>query len=120
MTRILIVDDDRLVREGTQAFLESHGYDAICASDGKEALERHRHEPADVMLIDIFMPTQGGFETIMSLRHSIPVIAMSGVGTQRFDPLSFAQSIGANKTLSKPFAPNELLQALRDVLPVAS
>ena len=116
MTKILIVDDDPMVRESTKAYLETQGFTIICAKDGDEALSIFKDEDADMALIDIFMPNRGGFETIMSMHQNIPIIAMSGVSSHRFEPLSFAESLGARSTLSKPFHPKELMKAIQDIL----
>lgn len=116
MTTILIVDDDPMVLESTKTYLEAQGYNIICATDGNEALVKYNEETADIALIDIFMPNRGGFEIIMSMQHNIPIIAMSGISSHRFEPLSFAQSLGARSTLSKPFHPKELLKMIEDIL----
>lgn len=116
MTKILIVDDDPMVLESTKIYLESKGYETVCAKDGDEALQIYKKEQADMALIDIFMPNRGGFETIMSMRNNIPIIAMSGVASHRFEPLSFAESIGARATLTKPFEPRKLLEEIEKII----
>jgi DNA-binding response OmpR family regulator len=116
MTTILIVDDDRMVLESTQVYLETQGFSTLCAKDGNEALDLFNKHSADLALIDIFMPNKGGFETIMSMHKNVPIIAMSGVSSHRFEPLSFAQSLGATSTLSKPFHPKDLLDAITEIL----
>jgi len=116
MTTILIVDDDPMVLESTKAYLETQGFLTLCAKDGDEALEKFSSQSADLALIDIFMPNRGGFETIMSMHKDIPIIAMSGVSSHRFEPLSFAESLGAKSTLSKPFHPRELMDAIAEIL----
>lgn len=120
MKTILIVDDDPLVRESTRLYLETNGYKAICAKNGEEAIQKHHENAADAALIDIFMPKRGGLETIMTMHESIPVIAMSGVSSHRFEPLEFAVSIGAKCALTKPFEPEELLEVLERILPAAA
>ncbi|SCA55843.1 Two-component response regulator (fragment) [Candidatus Terasakiella magnetica] len=116
MKTILIVDDDPMVLESTKTYLELKGFNTICAQDGDEALKKVETANVDLALIDIFMPKRGGFETIMALHGSIPVIAMSGVSSHRFEPLEFAQSIGAERTLSKPFLPDTLLEIINELL----
>ncbi|MDV7338208.1 response regulator [Terasakiella sp. A23] len=115
MTSILIVDDDTMVLESMKAFLETQDYTILCARDGNQALDIIQKEVIDIALIDIFMPNKGGFETITSVNKSIPIIAMSGVSSHRFEPLSFAESLGARASLTKPFHPNELLQAIQEI-----
>jgi DNA-binding response OmpR family regulator len=116
MTKVLVVDDDQLVLDSTQSFLEAQGYHVVCAQDGEEALTKFDEDPADIALIDIFMPKQGGFNAIMSMQNHIPIIAMSGVSAHQFEPLNFAESLGATASLSKPFQPSELLDTITAIL----
>jgi len=118
MKTILIVDDDQLVLEGTQTYLETKGFATLCAKDGDEALQTVRDHHVDLAVIDIFMPNKGGFETITTLQNNLPIIAMSGVSAERFHPLEFAESLGARASLTKPFYPNDLLSAIHDLLEV--
>jgi len=116
MPTILIVDDDPMILESTKAYLETQGFCVICAKDGNQALEKFKTKPADIALIDIFMPNKGGFTTIMSMHTDIPIIAMTGSSAHRFEPLAFAESLGAKATLSKPFHPIELMDAINQIL----
>jgi len=120
MTIILIVDDDPMVLESTKAYLETQNFKVVCAKDGNEALDIYKTERADLALVDIFMPNRGGFETIMSMQHDIPIIAMTGVSSHHFEPLNFAESLGAHATLSKPFHPKELMDTIQEVLDILS
>ncbi|NVK19017.1 MAG: response regulator [Methylocystaceae bacterium] len=120
MKTILIVDDDQLVLEGTQTYLETKGFTTLGAKDGVEALQTIKDNHVDLAVIDIFMPNKGGFETISSLKNDLPIIAMSGVSAHRFEPLEFAESLGAQASLTKPFYPHDLLSAIRDLLEVES
>lgn len=116
MTTILIVDDDSMVLESTQAYLETQNFDILCAKNGNEARAKLKSESIDLALIDLFMPSCGGLEIIKTMHKDVPIIAMSGMNTQGFEALSFAQSLGAHQTLSKPFHPKELLEAIQVVL----
>jgi len=62
MPRVLIVDDDEGVRRLLRLFLETYGYDTLCAADGAEALEQMRTNLPCVVLLDIKMPVMDGFE----------------------------------------------------------
>ena len=79
---------------------------------------------ADLVLVDIFMPEMDGFEVIRALRTQVPlppIVAMSGGGPTRLgDVLAIAATLGATRTLRKPFTSRELVDALRDVLGEAS
>jgi CheY-like chemotaxis protein len=116
MTRILIVDDDADMRLTLKLALELAGYQVAEAANGRDALERQRAAPADVVITDIFMPESDGFEAIDGLRRQFPatkVIVMSG-GAQltRRDYLPDAELAGADATLQKPFDIDELLKTL--------
>jgi DNA-binding response OmpR family regulator len=114
--RVLVVDDDPLMREILRCHLTAAGFDCIGAKDGDTALFRMRKEPVSVVLMDIFMPGKDGLETLMEIRRSspdVPVIIMSGRGEYRgTDLLRFSKKLGANRTLEKPFAGEELVAAV--------
>lgn len=120
MARILVMDDDALVRHSLRAVLEAAGYDVIEAADGKAGLRLHGEQGADLVIVDIFMPEQDGLEVIRTLRTEIPrpkIVAISGGGrTARSDMLTVAAAFGASRTLRKPFEPRELLAVIRDLL----
>jgi DNA-binding response OmpR family regulator len=117
--RVLIVDDDPGVRNFLQMVLEVEGYEVAYASDGNEALAVQRENPAAVIVTDIFMPVAEGIETLVKLREEFPrtsIIVMSGGGARGgADYLALARELGAARTLKKPFAPQELIDAVREV-----
>lgn len=116
MARILIVDDDRLLRDATRAVLEEEGHEVVEADDGVEALRLHLAEQADVVICDLFMPGQDGIETIRELRRDFPalrIIAVSGGGySGAIDVLKMARLIGASEVLSKPYSRTALVAAI--------
>ena len=118
--RVLVVDDDPGVRNFLRMLLELEGYVVVTVGNGNEALEAQRSDPAAIVLTDIFMPEAEGMETIVQLRNEFPqlkIIVMSGGGTYRgVDYLRLAQELGAAKALKKPFAPQDLIDALHEVL----
>ncbi len=116
MVTILIADDDPDVLDSMRMCLESKGYETVCALDGKDAMRKSDEKMVDLALIDIYMPHCGGLETIMKISGEMPVIAMSGVTSPRFEPLEFAESLGASASLEKPFKAQELLDAVDLVL----
>ena len=117
--RVLIVDDDAGVRNFLRMLLELEGYEIATVANGNEALEAQRQDPAAVVLTDIFMPEAEGMETIVQLRKEFPqarIIVMSGGGSYRgTDYLKLARELGASKTLKKPFAPQDLIDAMREI-----
>lgn len=120
MTSILLIEDDELFRDALAIALAEHGYRVIQASDGEEAVKLFRAEPTDLVLTDLVMPRKEGIETIGDLRRIVPrlgIIAMSG-GLAHNAPLylKIAGSLGANRTLKKPFTLPVLFQTILDVL----
>jgi len=120
MARILVVDDDHVLRGALRLVLEAAGYDVIEAADGDAALRVYGDQGADLVLLDLFMPERDGLEVIRALRGASlqpKIVAMSGGGwTGPHDMLRAAAALGAARTLPKPFEPPELLAAIRDVL----
>jgi DNA-binding response OmpR family regulator len=113
---ILIVDDDPLVVGAIQAILERAGYVICTASDGEAALTALSISPCDLVLLDILMPRKEGLETLIELKRRMPdlaVIAMSGsVVRKQNDFLAIAAKFGADAILRKPFASQDLLNAI--------
>lgn len=111
--RILVVDDDDLVRMTMEAALAQAGHEVTLAEDGIDALRLFQADRFDLVITDIIMPGREGIETILELRRisaSVPIIAISGGGrTQNLDFLSAAKALGANHALAKPFTPDALL-----------
>jgi CheY-like chemotaxis protein len=120
MPRILVVEDDVPFREMLRKILERAGYEVQEAQNGHVALELYRQQPSDLIITDLVMPEKEGIETILEFRRlnsAVKIIAISGGG--RMNPavnLAMAQKLGANRTLAKPFAPQELLDAIAEVL----
>lgn len=122
MTRILLIDDDPLLRVTLAAGLSAAGYVVVEAENGVEGVaEARRHRP-DLVVVDIIMPEQDGIETLVRLRASdpdLPVLAIGGGRARAADFLSLATSFGATATLAKPCAPEVLAEAVRRCLAAA-
>jgi CheY-like chemotaxis protein len=120
MPRILLVDDDESFRPMLHETLERFGYEVVVAVNGREALDRYREQPADLVLTDVIMPDKEGLETIREIRRQWPdarIIAMSGGGRTGPDNyLKIARNMGAAEVLSKPFSNRDLLNAIERVL----
>lgn len=120
VARILIMDDDPDIRALLRDFLEEEGYEVDEAPDGREGVRRFREHPADLLIVDIFMPEVEGIETILELRRhdpSLRCIAMTGGGmTNDFACLQHAQQFGAARTFTKPFELDQLLEAVQELL----
>ena len=118
--RVLVVDDEEGARDYLRELLTEAGCDTTTVASGEEAIQRYRCERYSVVIVDIFMPGKDGFETIMEIRRSFPqarLIAITGRAEHDgLDVLGWAKKIGAQKTLHKPFTPDELLYAMAEVL----
>jgi two-component system response regulator MprA len=115
--RILVVDDDRAVRDSLRRSLEFNGYEVALANDGVEALARINGLAPDALIVDVMMPRLDGIETTKALRaagNDLPILVLTArdsVG-DRVDGLD----AGADDYLAKPFALEELLARLRAML----
>jgi len=120
MARILLVDDEEIVRRLFAEVLEIDHHEVTTAGDGNAALAAVAHGTFDLVITDLVMPDREGLETIIAMRHQqpdLPIIAMSGGGRgNAADYLDLAAKLGARKTMAKPFSTQELLDAVREVL----
>lgn len=113
MARILVIDDDILVRMAIKAVLERAGHEVILASDGQAGMREYGSHAVDLVVTDMLMPEQDGIETILALRKTNPfikILAISGgarINSQDFLPV--AEKLGANASLRKPFGPDDLV-----------
>ena len=112
--RILVVDDDRAVRDSLRRSLQFNGYEVEVAADGAEALARVPIARPDAIVMDVMMPRLDGLEATRALRaagNEIPILVLTARDTvgERVDGLD----AGADDYLTKPFALEELLARLR-------
>jgi CheY-like chemotaxis protein len=115
MANILIIDDDEGFRMTLEQFLVASGHFVTSADNGFNAAKLYRESPTDLVLTDLMMP-HGGLKVISVLRSQYPelrVIAMSGASNHRLD---YAVALGANRTLAKPFTPEQLGVAISETL----
>jgi len=112
--RVLIIDDDPLIRSGCRKVLERRGFACTAAEDGRRALECIRRASFDAALLDLKMPGLSGMETLKKLREESPntaVIIISGYAS--IDAAVEAVKAGAFDCLPKPFAPEVLAARVR-------
>jgi DNA-binding NtrC family response regulator len=120
MTKILVIDDDALVRTTLEYLLRDAGYEIATAEDGVRGMAMFRSEQPDLVITDIIMPEQEGIQTINEMRKAKPdakIIAISGsrrIGNPDF--LKMARSLGAMDVVSKPFDADELLTIVENCL----
>ncbi len=114
--KILVVDDTRNVQTLLNDFLNSHDFETLTASDGREALEAVRAAHPDLVLLDIMMPNMDGYQFISHLRRSssIPVIMITA--RQQEADIIRGFELGADDYITKPFRLRELLMRMRAVL----
>jgi len=116
MARVLIIDDEDIVRVTLRQMLEKAGFQVEEAENGVKGLERQRAAPCDLLITDLIMPEKDGVETIIEFRREFPetkIVAISGGGrTKNMDFLKLAEKVGADGVLPKPFRRNELLEVL--------
>ncbi len=120
MSRILVFDDDKEMRDVIRTILEEAGHMVEDAPDGDVGMDMFREMPSDLVITDIRMPEKSGNETIMELRADFPwlkIIAMSGGGAVNAELyMQVARKLGADVAITKPFAPDELLSAVRELV----
>lgn len=120
MTKILVIDDDSLVRRTMSRILEQGGYEVVLAEDGDKGVAKFRSERPDLVITDLIMPEKEGIETIIEMRREDPnarIIAVSGGGrVASMDFLVVANKLGAGQVLRKPFGPSELLDCVTRAL----
>ena len=109
MNHILIVEDDKDIREGVAIYLKSQGYEVFMAADGIEGLEVLEKEEIHLAIVDIMMPRMDGITMTIKLRekHDFPVIMLSAK-SEEVDKI-MGLNIGADDYVTKPFTPMELM-----------
>lgn len=118
---ILVVDDHKDIRGFMQTALEGAGYEVRTAKEGAQALKLLGERPAELIVTDIFMPGQEGFQTISRCRAEfprIPIIVMSAgiLPGLKHDFLASTALLGVAATLRKPFTADQLIDVVRRVL----
>ncbi len=102
-TKVLVVDDEKLIVKGLRFSLVQDGYDVDCAYDGEEAVDLARRNEYDVILLDVMLPGLSGFEVLQQVREfsSVPVIMLTAKGEDMDKILGL--DYGADDYITKPF-----------------
>lgn len=110
---ILVVDDEKDIREVIEIYLINEGFDVITACDGLEALEKLKNNDIDLIVLDIMMPRLDGIRTCLKIREEkkVPIIMLSAKSEDSDKILGL--NIGADDYVIKPFNPLELVARIK-------
>lgn len=116
MTRVLVVEDEKNLREPLVYLLQREGYDVIEAEDGNAALDAFRTHGADLVLLDLMLPGLSGNEVCKAIRleSTVPVIMVTAKDTEIDKVVGL--EIGADDYVTKPYSTRELLARMKAVL----
>ena len=114
--KILVVDDEQLIREVIKEYLENDNYEVIEASNGEEAIDKALKNDISLIIMDIMMPKLDGFSACKEIfkTKSIPTIMLSARGEEYDKLLGF--DLGIDDYITKPFSPKELVARVKAVL----
>jgi phosphate regulon transcriptional regulator PhoB len=118
-SRVLIVEDERDIRDLVLFHLVREGFQVSSAGSGEEALRQVRHVSPDLVLLDLMLPAMGGLEVCRKLRQdpatvALPIVMLTAKGDEVDRVLGL--ELGADDYIVKPFSPKELLARVRAVL----
>ena len=113
--RVLIVDDEAMIRNVLKEYVEFEGNEAFEASDGMQPVKLCKENDYDIILMDVMMPMLDGFSAVKEIHKSkdIPVIMLSARG-EEYDKL-FGFEMGADDYVTKPFSPKEVMARIAAV-----
>lgn len=116
-TRVLIIDDDRLIVVLMGAILERNNFEVLEAMSGRQGLELAKTGSPDVILLDLLMPGTDGLEVLRQLRLEpgtmrTPVILLTGLTDERY--AKETESLGVSGCVVKPFAPTALIDKIME------
>jgi two-component system, OmpR family, response regulator ResD len=118
VSRILIADDDPIVRDVVRRYLERDGHEVCVARDGNEAMQLLGTERIDLAVLDVMMPGPDGMSLCRSMgrgdSYAVPVILLTALGEE--DDRITGLEAGADDYVTKPFSPRELALRVRSVL----
>ena len=119
--RILLVDDDPEIVESMRAVLESKGYEILVGRDGNQGLLMAEKEKPDLVILDMMMPKRSGFLVLERLRrsHPFPVRVIMITANEGSRHKAYAEMLGVDDYLRKPFPMDRLLASVSRLLPLA-
>lgn len=119
MALVMLVDDNDLVRDVLEEFLDEEGHQVLLVADGQQAISDYRTYRPDLVVTDLLMPGISGIEIIQQLRReapTLPILVISGGGATGGNLLQQAAEAGASATLTKPFAIKKFMDVLCELL----
>ncbi|MCK5667196.1 MAG: response regulator, partial [Thiotrichaceae bacterium] len=114
---ILIVDDEKLLRESVRDLLSIYDFNCILAQDGQQAFDLLKKQSVDIILLDLVMPNVDGFEVMQAVHVQCPdvdIVVTSGEAT--FDNATLAMRHGVKDFLHKPYNPADLIKVVNNLL----
>lgn len=113
--KILVCDDEKLIREVIKEYLQIEGYEVMEAEDGNIALELTKNQEFDLIIMDIMMPKLDGYQTVKEIKKEkdIPVLMLSA-RAEEFDKL-LGFELGIDDYVTKPFSPKELVARIKAI-----
>jgi DNA-binding response OmpR family regulator len=113
--QVLLVDDEKSIRESLNKVLRTEGYEVVLAEDGQEAIQMLVQKPIDILILDIGLPVKDGWATLRWLNQVnpfFPVILITG----RWKQAELAEAAGVDVLMEKPLNVPLLLQHIRELL----
>jgi CheY-like chemotaxis protein len=119
MTKVLVIEDDEILRESILTILETNGFSAIGAADGRSGLQLVKEIIPDLILCDVRIPEFDGYEVLKALRQDpiaaeIPLLFLTAENIQQV--VHQGEQLGANGYLTKPFSTAQLLKVINQKL----
>lgn len=113
--KVLVVDDEVLIREVIREYCTNEGYEVIEAENGLQAIELTKTEEIDFLILDIMMPKLDGYSTLKEIKHNkkIPTLMLSARKEEYDKLLGF--ELGIDDYLTKPFSPKELIARVKAI-----
>jgi DNA-binding response OmpR family regulator len=116
--RVLVVDDDEVIRQLIAVNLTLEGFDVATAIDGQDCLDKVQAIDPDVITLDVMMPRLDGWETAVQLRKAprtahIKVVLITARAQE--DDITRGTNVGADAYLTKPFDPGEMIRVVREL-----
>ena len=114
--KILVVDDEKLIRDVIKEYLTLEGYEVSEAADGVEAVEKAKNNDYDLIIMDIMMPNKDGYQACKEIKQekSVPFIMLSARGEEYDKLIGF--DLGIDDYVTKPFSPKELVARVKAIL----